>query len=148
MWSTEPKILFERGELLQRIVSDGSVDGVTFLGGEPLQQPENLFWLIQQLKERDVHVMLYTGYEEDEISDNPLFSEICMLADILIAGRYHDEERDIYLKWRGSRNQKVVIRDGNSHYSDGVNQMEIVIDENGSVRCLGYPDDYIDDFLL
>lgn len=148
MWSTQPKNLFKRGELLQQIISDEGIDGVTFLGGEPLQQPDNLLWLIQQLKERKVHVMLYTGYEEDEISQSPLFSEICMLADILIPGRYHDEERDIYLEWRGSRNQKVIIRDGKNHYSDGVNQMEIVIDENGSVRCLGYPDDFVEELLL
>ena len=148
MWSTQPKILIEREDLVDQIICDETIDGVTFLGGEPLQQSDNLFWLFQQLKERGVHIMLYTGYEEDEIAENPIFSSICLLADILIPGRYHDDERDINLQWRGSRNQKVLIRDGISHYSDGINQLEIVIDENGSVRYLGYPDDSIEDMLL
>jgi len=143
MWSTQPNRLIERKDLLEQIIAEKGINGVTFLGGEPLQQPDNLLWLLRQLKGRDVHVMLYTGYEDDEISSHHLYCEICQLADILITGRYHEHERDIYLQWRGSRNQRVLIRDGKTQCSDGINQIEIVIDEDGSIKCLGYPDDSI-----
>jgi len=147
MWSTQPNMLIERKVLLEQILEEG-IDGVTFLGGEPLQQPDNLLWLLRNLKERDVHIMLYTGYESDEISNNHLYSEICQIADILIAGRYYEHERDLYLQWRGSRNQRILIRDSKTQYSDGINQIEIVIDDDGSIKCLGYPDDSILDSFL
>jgi len=148
MWSTQPNMLIERDVLLEQILVEKGIDGVTFLGGEPLQQPDNLLWLLCHLKERDVHIMLYTGYENDEISSDQLYHEICQLADILIIGRYHEHERDLFLQWRGSRNQRVLIRDGKTQCSDGINQIEIVIDEDGTIKCLGYPADTIIDAFL
>lgn len=141
MWSFEPKILIEREELLNIILSK-QVDGVTILGGEPLQQPTNLFWLMKQLKNSAVNIMLYTGYELEEISSNEVYKEICDLADILIPGRYHESERNIFLKWRGSSNQKIISKENvNINSDDGINEVEIVIDEDGSICCLGYPDE-------
>ena len=143
MWSFDPNILLEREELLRNVLLK-SADGVTILGGEPLEQPGNLLWLLNQLKKAGIHIMLYTGYEMDEISSNNIFQKICNMADILIPGRYHENERDIYLKWRGSRNQKIISKDNHVVEDDDLNnEIEIIIDENGKLCCLGYPDDSI-----
>lgn len=147
MWSFDPNILLEREELLRNILLKAA-DGVTILGGEPLEQSDNLLWLLNQLKKSDIHIMLYTGYEMNEISSEKKYQEICNMADILIPGRYHENERDIYLKWRGSRNQKIISKDDCViKEEDSTNEIEIIIDENGKLCCLGYPDDSISDIL-
>ncbi|MCL1810859.1 MAG: radical SAM protein [Methanomassiliicoccaceae archaeon] len=137
MWSTSPNKIIERDDLL-KIIIENRCDGVTLLGGEPLQQAENLLWLMHELKAKHIDIMLYTGYEEKEISTFAIFSEICECADILITGRYMEEERNISLQWRGSENQKIFFKDGNS-IKEECNQIEIRIEEDGSITCLGYP---------
>jgi len=146
MLSFAPNHLIKRMDLLQAILQEHP-NGVTFLGGEPLEQSDNLLWIMKQLKNNRIHIMLYTGYEMNEIKENHKFKDICSYADILICGRYSESERDIYLQWRGSRNQQVIIQDGKTIVEDGVNEIEVVINEDGSILCLGYPDENARDFF-
>lgn len=65
-------------------------------------------------------IWLYTGYswndifrgEPSAISQQGLNNykrrEIIKLCDVLVDGRYIDEQRDLTLKFRGSKNQKVI----------------------------------------
>jgi len=145
MWSTSPNELTDRKDLLKIIIESGC-NGVTLLGGEPLQQPENLLWLLKELEACGIDIMLYTGYEADEISASETFSKICRYADILVMGRYVEKERNISLTWRGSENQKIVFKNDDCVLEE-CNQVEIRIGEDGSVTCLGYPPDYIIDLL-
>jgi len=140
MWSTEPSILMERTNLLDIILKSGH--GVTFLGGEPLDQHENLLWLLQRLREKNIETMLYTGHEQQEIDSNPVFREICDIPKILVTGRYHAEERDTNLTWRGSRNQHIIIKGAIEVPLDS-NHVEIRINEDGSVTYMGYPDEFM-----
>ncbi|UGV41777.1 radical SAM protein [Methanococcoides orientis] len=146
MWSFESCKLIERKHLFDSIQDHSEFDGVTFLGGEPLDQIQNLSWLITELNRNDISIMLYTGYEVEEIRGDTSKSDICEMVDILVTGRYREEERDIFLRWRGSQNQKLIIKNNKSpnlDFADGTNQVEIVIDEYGSTSIFGYPDDEI-----
>lgn len=69
----------------------------------------------KKIRERlpDKAIWIYTGYSWDEIFDdkygaNSDRASAVSLCDILVDGRYVDEQRDLTLKWRGSRNQRVV----------------------------------------
>lgn len=69
-------------------------------------------------------IWIYTGYEWDHIFDpqwhyHPQTMEKLSLSrwkrqqivsqcDVLVDGRYIENQRDITLKWRGSRNQRVI----------------------------------------
>jgi len=139
MHSSEPYILHEREKLLSSILNTSSkISGVTILGGEPLEQPDNLLWLLEELNQRNVHIMLYTGYEIQEIQNNEIYSKICSYADILIPGRYLLKERDLSLKWRGSKNQQIISKESSD--IGECNQIEILIDEFGKITYLGYPE--------
>lgn len=142
--SPEPAILIPTSELLQIILRRDN--GVTFLGGEPLLQINNLLWLVKKLKRRDIHVMLYTGYELDEIDNDPVKKELCQMADILIPGRYNENLRDTKLLWRGSKNQPLIYRNDKEMVTDE-NQAEITIQADGTVTCLGYPSDGLLHFI-
>lgn len=140
-WNTQyqpvkPASLISPPELLQTILNQGC--DVTFLGGEPLQQIDNLYWLVKELKQHRIHMMLYTGYELNEIEDDPTKKKLCQMIDILIPGRYRDDLRDTNLLWRGSRNQPMIYLNGDGNLHDE-NQAEIIIESDGTVTCLGYP---------
>ena len=134
--SNKPASLIPASELLETILDQGN--DVTFLGGEPLQQIGNLSWLVDKLNQYGMHIMLYTGYELEEIEADPQKRELCQKVDILIPGRYRDELRDTNLLWRGSQNQPLIYLHDPQQTKDE-NQVEITIKPDGSVTCLGYP---------
>ena len=66
-------------------------------------------------------IWLYTGYELSEIIKQEQYEkvseipniwskrwEIIKQCDVLVDGEYIDEQRDLTLKWRGSKNQHVI----------------------------------------
>lgn len=84
------------------------------MGGEPLC-PENLFLtllVVQAVHEKYPFIKIYiwTGYTYDELQNihNNKLTQILELTDYLIDGRFIQEERDITLPMRGSKNQKII----------------------------------------
>ena len=101
-------------------MSNGSVRGITILGGEPME-PENqreLYPFLCEFREKfpDKTVWLYTGnlYEEltGEVGSHPKALDITRpllsLVDILVDGRYIEGEKQLGLRFRGSRNQRII----------------------------------------
>ena len=66
----------------------------------------------QQNPEKDL--MMFTGftYEQDLLEGQrkhtPFTDEILDLVDILVDGKFIESEKDIRLKFRGSRNQRII----------------------------------------
>lgn len=104
---------------------------VSFLGGECLadQNLDGVLDLIKQIRISfpEKTIWLYTGFEWDQIMDikviQPIFScedlenkiqnvlkrqEIIKQCDVLVDGEYIDEQKDLSLKFRGSKNQRVI----------------------------------------
>jgi anaerobic ribonucleoside-triphosphate reductase activating protein len=96
------------------------IKGLTILGGEPME-PENQVGLLPFLKEFKKRfptkpVWLYTGnlYEEltGEVGTHPkcldITAELLSFVDILVDGRYIEEEKSLGLRFRGSKNQRII----------------------------------------
>ena len=93
------------------------VDGMTFLGGEPFE-PENqrgLLGLAEKIKEvyPEKTIWCYTGFTLEEIrgesrANCEVTEEFLSLIDVLVDGRFVEEEKDITLRFRGSRNQRLL----------------------------------------
>ena len=84
------------------------ITGLTLSGGHPLE-PGNIevcTSLCIYLKRRfpDKTIWLYTGWTWDMISH----MEIMKYIDVVVDGPFIAEQKDITLKWRGSRNQRVI----------------------------------------
>lgn len=84
------------------------VTGVSILGGEPFQQaPLTLYKLVRRIKEETgKNIWLWTGYEYENIPKPQLPS--LEYIDVLIDGKFIEEEKDLTLKFRGSRNQRLI----------------------------------------
>jgi anaerobic ribonucleoside-triphosphate reductase activating protein len=82
---------------------------VTFSGGDPLMQIENLAILAKRIKEElNKNIWCFTGYTWEQITANAQFSELLDYVDVIVDGRYEKEKRDISLLFRGSSNQRII----------------------------------------
>ena len=117
---------FDYGNPFDRTIQDQILDslepdyvrGLTVLGGEPFE-PENQAALLPFLKEvrtrfpsKDIWV--FTGYVMDrDLAEGGRkhtgdTDAILSLIDILVDGPFVEEEKDITLRFRGSRNQRII----------------------------------------
>lgn len=89
---------------------------LSILGGEPLA-PENrdfVYKLIQKVREKypNIEIWMWTGYELTELTkeNNASVKGILTMINSLITGRFILEQRDLRLRYMGSRNQKLLKR--------------------------------------
>ena len=99
------------------------IEGFTVLGGEPFE-PENQVEVVKLLKRvRQTYpqksIWCYTGYTYDTDLQKggkvytDVTEEMLSYIDVLVDGEFVEEERDITLKFRGSRNQRLLkLSDG------------------------------------
>ncbi len=100
----------DTAELLQQILDNPLLSGVTFSGGEPFCQPEPLAELAKKLHEHHLDVWSYSGYtlEELQAMDNPGVRMLLAELDVLVDGKFLLDQRDLTLAFRGSRNQRII----------------------------------------
>lgn len=117
-WTEETKNKF------LKLIDRPYIKRVSFLGGECLaeQNLNEILSLIQEIRISypEKTIWLYTGYsyqkifrgESSCISQEGLNNfkrrEIIKLCDVVVDGEYIDEQKDLTLKWKGSKNQHVI----------------------------------------
>lgn len=122
-WDFEYGTLFteKTQEHIMELLSRPYIQGITLLGGEPME-PENQPVLVRLLccirgVYPDKDVWCYTGYTLEKLLND---KEHCRcrstddflgMIDVLVEGRYMDELADITLKFRGSSNQRIIDMD-------------------------------------
>lgn len=101
-------------EIYQYICSNINENGVkrnlSLLGGEPLaaQNIDGVIDLCQRFKKdfSEKHIYLWTGYVLEELTRKQ--KQVLPYIDVLIDGKFVEELKDISLKLRGSKNQRVI----------------------------------------
>ena len=129
-WNPDSGIPFDESakqEIFNELSKD-YISGITFSGGDPLHENnlDEVLKLIQKIRISfpDKTIWLYTGYDFDllnskynEYKYTPFAAnadewltrwEIISNVDVLIDGEYIDEQKDLSLKFRGSKNQRVI----------------------------------------
>ena len=118
----------KRKNKFMELIDKPYINRISVLGGEPLAE-QNLDEVLSLVKEIRISfpeksIWLYTGYNFDllnskynEYKYTPFSAnadewltrwEIISNVDVLVDGEYIDEQRDVTLKWRGSKNQRVI----------------------------------------
>lgn len=142
MWAFEDKIILSVQDLLLKIDNEKEfIDGITLIGGEPLDQFEEVVELFSECRKIGLSTMLFTGYEMTEIAENQMTSIFDNL-DILITGRYDKSKRTMNHQWIGSTNQKIhflTFRYAN-YEIENKNYTEIAINADGSTTIFGFPE--------
>lgn len=119
-WDPEDGNQMDTESILQRIFLEGQVrgiEGVTFLGGEPFEQPEPLREMISRIKKEGLSVIVFTGYTLEQLQQtgDGAILECLSQIDLLIDGAYVEELREFGRPWVGSSNQRYLfLTDRNS----------------------------------
>lgn len=96
----------------KEILKNPLLKGVTFSGGEPFCQSENLSLLGKKLKENGLDIVTYTGYTFEYLFENSNeknhYMDLLKITDILIDGPFILEQKSLALKFRGSKNQRII----------------------------------------
>ncbi|MCZ2355107.1 MAG: radical SAM protein [Bacteroidia bacterium] len=141
MWAFEDKIILSVQDLLRKIENEKElIDGITLLGGEPLNQFDEVSELLIECRKLGLSTMLFTGYEITEITEK-IKTSILDNLDILITGRYDRTKRTMNHQWIGSTNQEIhFLTDRYADYDiENNNYTEITINADGSTTILGFP---------
>lgn len=88
--------------------SSPELEGVTFLGGEPFSQAYELSLLARKVREMDLSVVTFSGYDYDTLrhSNHLGWQRLLEETDLLIDGPYIQSQHDLSRPWIGSRNQR------------------------------------------
>jgi anaerobic ribonucleoside-triphosphate reductase activating protein len=99
-------------EIINIIANNPLLDGVTLLGGDPFYSAKEVIEFINLLKLKASHLNIwsYTGFTFEEIlnSKNKDMIELLKLCDVIIDGRFINEQRDLTLPFKGSKNQRII----------------------------------------
>ena len=116
-WDPNGGNVWDWDDLINHIIELISANGIqrnlSILGGEPLDtydKREFIRLLIKVVKQKfpNIKICIWTGYTYNELIKITDIEYILQNIDYLIEGPFKIEERDITLKWRGSRNQKII----------------------------------------
>ncbi len=101
--------------ILAEIDKNPMLSGVTFTGGEPFCQAEAFAALGREIKRRGLDIVTFSGYTYEELIEKAredlAAKDLLDQTDLLIEGRFKEEERDLTLRFRGSRNQRIIDMD-------------------------------------
>lgn len=99
-------------DIYERIVSNiPLIKGVTFSGGEPFDKAVELTVLAKMLKEKGLNIWCYTGYNLEDImknKKNTQWKELLKNIDILVDGKFDEENINSICKYIGSANQRII----------------------------------------
>ena len=98
--------------ILSGIIKNGVVRNFSVLGGEPLceQNFDFVARLVSSVRDNypGILIFVWTGYNYEELSKKEKFRDFFNNIDYLIDGSFIEEQRDITLFLRGSKNQRVI----------------------------------------
>ena len=109
-WPLNAGELVSVDEVAAIIHSNPLCRGITFSGGEPFLQADELFKLAKKLKEDGYEIASYTGFTFEELLANGTQEQRDLLSvlDVLIDGPFILSERTLDLSFRGSSNQRIL----------------------------------------
>jgi anaerobic ribonucleoside-triphosphate reductase activating protein len=121
---------------------DPDIEGVTFLGGEPFDQPGELGLAAGLIRGLGLSVMTFTGFylKDLEVSDDAGVAKLLAETDLLVDGPFVQDLLDQSRPWLGSGNQNFHFLSDRYSAKDVKfrDALEICIKTDGSVSLNGW----------
>lgn len=144
MWDKNGGTLYDV-DVIKNLIYENKddIEGITFLGGEPLEQIEAVTYLSEKIQEMGLTVVIFTGYDYSKISQKDDIKELVKHVDILIDGKFEEDKQDFSRPWIGSSNQKYYFF--TDKYDESIidkykNKFEVRIDKNNHISINGMGD--------
>jgi anaerobic ribonucleoside-triphosphate reductase activating protein len=119
-----------------------AIEGLTVLGGEPLEQLAAVTALCVAARELGLGVLLFTGHTLAEIESRAGGDALLAAVDTVIDGRFMAGRRDTERRFIGSTNQRLIHR--SARYADpalwrGAGGVELQWTADGRLSVHGEP---------
>ena len=100
-----------------KLIQRPYIKRVSFLGGEPLDQPDEVADLMKKIRDLrpEIKIWIYSGYKFEDIFLEDL--EAIKYADVLVDGQFEYDKKDLSLAFRGSSNQRILELKNNEQLS-------------------------------
>jgi len=98
----------DTADIIERMDSNPLLDGITLSGGEPFEQCEGCMILAKAARERGLNVWAYSGYTLERLMEIPEKKQLLKECDVLVDGPFILAERSLNLRFRGSKNQRII----------------------------------------
>ena len=112
-------------ELIEDVLQNPMIKGVTFSGGDPMESAEEFSYMAKRFSENGLKVWSFTVYTFEYIlehlDDRKGFREFINNIDVLIDGRFEQDKMEDGLRFRGSKNQRII------DVKDSLKQNKIVL---------------------
>lgn len=105
-WSEEAGREMEIDDILA-VVDENGFD-VTFSGGDPMSQAEELYKLARRIKESGRNIWCYTGYLYEDVMAHEFMRRVLDYVDVLVDGPFVEARKDRSVLFRGSSNQRLI----------------------------------------
>lgn len=139
-WALDRGELVKVDTIVQQILHQENIEGITISGGEPFLQQDALCELISKVREhKNIGVIIYTGMKYSEIEKTALAHS----ADLIIDGEYIEELND-NKSLRGSSNQNVLCLTEryenivSEYYGRNGRKIELIL-ADGATKMIGIP---------
>lgn len=157
LWNKEEGKEVSTEEIIQKLntVID-TIDGITFLGGEPMEQADELWKIAEYVKKAGKNVLTFTGYTYDELTSDKSqtiaqFSEkqrngidkLLKYTDLLADGPFVKEKVSYDRPLLGSSNQRFVYLSNEispRQIEEYHNSFEFRINKSGQLQVNGMGD--------
>jgi len=133
-WDCSNNHLKSVESIFSEIKALDDIDGVTFVGGEPLLQSSELLKLAELIKNQtSLGIQIFTGFEPEEPKTD-IQMKLLNAADTIVMGRFDSTKIN--------NNQKVFNNSSNI-WNFNNTDVEIDLDENLNISVTGYPTDIL-----
>ena len=99
-------------KLIKDVLDNPILQGVTFSGGDPIEQAHSFAYMAKAFKNSNLSVWCYTGYTFEKLLEimkvDTAISELLNNIDVLVDGRFEINNKREGLRFRGSTNQRII----------------------------------------
>lgn len=104
--------LVEIDKIKEEISKLKGQSGITFSGGDPMCQPKQCAEIAKYAKSIGLNIWCYTGYTYEKLMDmsntNKDIYEFLKYIDFLVDGPFILSKKSFDVKFRGSKNQRII----------------------------------------
>ena len=107
-WDFDDGALIDVEEVIEELKTIKNQDGITLSGGDPVCQADACYEIGKAAHEMGLNVWCYTGFTYEQMLSNPKTRRLLNQIDVLVDGKFIQEEKSYDIYFRGSRNQRII----------------------------------------